>query len=99
MWALLHCRLTPEKAVALAVAVAPPAWLAGLAYEGELGVRPVTEAIRIRGDWALRLFWALFLVGPGRRVLSAPRLVRARRNLGAPAPASSGLPFGHDPAD
>ena len=55
MSALLNRRPAPEKVVAFAVAVAPAAWLVGLAYQGELGVRPVTEAIRISGDWALRL--------------------------------------------
>jgi DMSO/TMAO reductase YedYZ heme-binding membrane subunit len=47
----------PEKAVAVALAMAPAVWLAWLAYDGALGVRPVTEAIRFSGDWALRLFW------------------------------------------
>jgi methionine sulfoxide reductase heme-binding subunit len=94
MLALLHCRLTPEKAMALVVAVAPAAWLAGLAYEGELSVRPVTEAIRISGDWALRLFWLVLLVSPARRILSAPRLVRARRILGVGAFGLTALHFG-----
>jgi len=39
MPALRHRRLPPEKAVAFAIAVAPAVWLAGLALEGELGVR------------------------------------------------------------
>jgi len=47
----------PEKAAAAAaLAMAPAVWLAWLAYDGALGVRPVTEAIRFSGDWALRLF-------------------------------------------
>src|SRR5262245_26361334 len=82
MPALCYSRLAPEKMLALAVAVAPAAWLVGLAYEGELGVRPVTEAIRISGDWALRLFWLVLLVSPARRILAAPRLIRTRRILG-----------------
>lgn len=75
-------RLSPEKAVAFVIAVAPAVWLAGLAYDGELGVRPVHEAIRVSGDWALRLLWLTLLVGPARRILAAPRLIRARRILG-----------------
>ena len=82
MPAPLHHRLPSEKAAAFVIAVAPAVWLAGLAYEGELGVRAVTEAIRISGDWALRLLWLVLLVGPARRILSAPRLIRARRTLG-----------------
>jgi hypothetical protein len=38
MSALLNRRLAPEKVVALAVAMAPAAWLVGLACLGELGV-------------------------------------------------------------
>jgi sulfoxide reductase heme-binding subunit YedZ len=71
-----------EKAVAFAVAVAPAVWLAGLACDGGLGVRPIHEAIRFSGDWGLRLFWLTLLVSPARRILSAPRLIRARRILG-----------------
>lgn len=82
MSALFRHSLAPEKVVALAVAVAPAVWLAVLTYAGELGMRPVTEAIRISGDWALRLLWLVLLISPARRILSAPRLVRARRILG-----------------
>jgi methionine sulfoxide reductase heme-binding subunit len=83
-----------EKMVALAVAVAPAAWLAGLAYEGELGARPVTDAIRISGDWALRLFWLTLLISPARRILAAPRLIRARRILGLGTFGLTALHFG-----
>jgi sulfoxide reductase heme-binding subunit YedZ len=75
-------RLPPEKAAAFIIAVAPAVLLAGLAYDGELGVRPVHEAIRESGDWALRLLWLTLLVSPARRILAAPRLIRARRTLG-----------------
>jgi sulfoxide reductase heme-binding subunit YedZ len=80
--------------MALVVVVAPAAWLAGLAYAGELGGRPVTEAIRISGDWALRLFWLVLLIGPARRILSAPRLIRGRRILGLGVFALTALHFG-----
>lgn len=82
MLALFHRRVVPEKALALIAATAPAAWLAGLAYTGELGARPVTEAIRFSGDWALRLFWLALLISPIRRILSVPRLLRTRRILG-----------------
>jgi methionine sulfoxide reductase heme-binding subunit len=94
MPALLNRRPAPEKVVAFAVAVAPAAWLVGLAYGDELGVRPVTEAIRISGDWALRLFWLVLLVSPARRILAAPRLIRARRTLGLGAFGLAALHFG-----
>jgi methionine sulfoxide reductase heme-binding subunit len=82
MSALRQPRPALEKVAALALAAAPAVWLASLAFAGELGVRPVTEAIRISGDWALRLLWLALLVSPGRRILAAPRLIGARRILG-----------------
>ena len=91
---VVHRRPAPEKVVALAVAVAPAAWLAGLAYFGELGARPVTEAIRISGDWALRLLWLVLFVSPARRILGPPRLIRARRILGLGAFGLTALHFG-----
>jgi methionine sulfoxide reductase heme-binding subunit len=94
MPALCHRRPAIEKVVALAVAVAPAVWLAGLAYAGELGVRPVTEAIRISGDWALRLLWLALLVSPARRILAAPGLIRARRILGLGTFGLAALHFG-----
>jgi len=84
----------PEKAVAAALAMAPVVWLAWLAYDGGLGVRPVTEAIRFSGDWALRLLWLALLIGPARRILGAPRLIRARRILGVGVFGLSALHFG-----
>jgi methionine sulfoxide reductase heme-binding subunit len=84
----------PEKAAAAALAMAPAVWLAWLACDGALGVRPVTEAIRFSGDWALRLFWLVLFIGPARRILGAPRLVRARRILGVGVFGLSALHFG-----
>jgi sulfoxide reductase heme-binding subunit YedZ len=83
-----------DKAVATAVAMAPAVWLAWLAYDGGLGPRPVTEAIRFSGDWALRLLWIILLIGPARRILGVPRLIRARRILGIGAFGLSALHFG-----
>jgi methionine sulfoxide reductase heme-binding subunit len=87
-------RWPPEKVVALAVAVAPALWLAWLGASGELGVRAVHQAVRFSGDWALRLLWLALLVSPARRILGAPRLVRARRILGVGAFGLTVLHFG-----
>jgi methionine sulfoxide reductase heme-binding subunit len=84
----------PEKAAAMAAAVAPILWLAFLACDGGLGARPVTEAIRFSGDWALRLLWIVLLIGPARRVLGAPGLIRARRILGVGVFGLAALHFG-----
>jgi sulfoxide reductase heme-binding subunit YedZ len=87
-------RWLPEKAAAFAIAIAPALWLAGLAFAGDLGARSVTEAIKVSGDWALRLFWLVLLVSPARRILSAPRLIRMRRILGLGAFSLTVLHFG-----
>ncbi|MBV9968447.1 MAG: ferric reductase-like transmembrane domain-containing protein, partial [Xanthobacteraceae bacterium] len=71
-----------EKTTAAALASAPAVWLAYLAYHGDLGARPVTEAIRISGDWTLRLLWLVLLIGPARRIFGLARLIRGRRILG-----------------
>jgi methionine sulfoxide reductase heme-binding subunit len=84
----------PEKAAAATLAMAPAVWLAFLAYDGGLGARPVTEAIRFSGDWALRLLWVVLLIGPARRILGAPRLIRTRRILGVGVFGLSALHFG-----
>lgn len=78
----------------MVAAAAPALWLAGLACAGELGARPVTEAIRFSGDWALRILWVVLFISPARRVLSAPRLLRARRALGIGVFALTLLHFG-----
>jgi methionine sulfoxide reductase heme-binding subunit len=83
-----------EKAAASALAMAPAVWLAWLAYDGGLGARPVTEAIRFSGDWALRLLWVVLLIGPARRILGLPRLIRARRILGVGVFGLAALHFG-----
>jgi sulfoxide reductase heme-binding subunit YedZ len=82
-----------EKTMAAALAAAPAVWLAFLGYDGGLGGRPVTEAIRMSGDWALRLLWLVLLIAPARRILGLPRLVRGRRILGIGAFGLAALHF------
>jgi sulfoxide reductase heme-binding subunit YedZ len=82
-----------EKTTAAALAAAPAVWLAWLAHDGGLGARPVTEAIRMSGDWALRLLWLVLLIGPARRILGLPRLIRSRRILGIGAFGLAALHF------
>jgi sulfoxide reductase heme-binding subunit YedZ len=94
MPALHQPRPALDKGVALALAAAPAVWLASLAAAGDLGARPVTEAIRISGDWALRLLWLALLISPARRILAAPRLIRARRILGLGTCGLTVLHFG-----
>ncbi len=85
-------RLYPEKVLAYALGIAPAVWMAALAFDGAFGVRAVHEAVKTSGDWALRLFWLTLLVSPARRIVAAPRLIRARRILGV---ATFGLTLVH----
>jgi methionine sulfoxide reductase heme-binding subunit len=78
-------RWSPIKIAALAGAVLPAIWIAYQAATGDLGARPVTEAIHQAGDWAFRLLLVTLLIIPAQRILNYPRLVLARRTLGVAA--------------
>ena len=58
---------------------------------GDLGPRPLTEAIHRSGDWAVRLLVLALAVTPARAVLDWPRVVLVRRMLGVAAAAYAGL--------
>src|SRR5437868_5113742 len=75
-------RWSPVKIAAFAGAVLPALWIAFQAASGDLGARPVTEAIHQSGDWTLRLLLITLAVTPAQRVLNFPRLALARRTLG-----------------
>ncbi|WP_029353082.1 ferric reductase-like transmembrane domain-containing protein [Bosea sp. 117] len=63
---------------------APGGGLGGGGPGGEpaLGARPLTEAIRFIGDWAIRLIVVTLAVTPARRLFNWPKLILARRTLG-----------------
>jgi sulfoxide reductase heme-binding subunit YedZ len=75
-------RWSPVKIAAFAGAVLPAFWIAFQAVSGDLGARPVTEAIHQAGDWTLRLLLITLAVTPAQRILNFPRLALARRTLG-----------------
>ena len=78
-------RWPPVKLAALAAALAPTFWLAGLVLAGGLGARPIKQAINLTGDWSIYLLLVTLAVTPARHILAAPRLVLARRTLGLAA--------------
>ncbi|MCC6776044.1 MAG: sulfoxide reductase heme-binding subunit YedZ [Hyphomicrobiales bacterium] len=80
-------RWSAAKAVALVAAMLPAGWIAYQALMGDLGPRPVTEAIHQSGDWALRLLLLTLAITPAQRVLHYPRIILARRTLGVGAAA------------
>jgi methionine sulfoxide reductase heme-binding subunit len=80
-------RWSPVKIAAFLAAVLPALWIAYQAVAGELGARPVTEAIHQAGDWALRFLLITLAISPAQRVLNYPRIVLARRTLGVTSAA------------
>ena len=70
------------RACALALAVLPALYhIARFLIQG-FGARPLTEAIHVTGDWAIRLLLATMIVTPLMLILKSPRLVATRRILG-----------------
>ncbi|MEX1109236.1 MAG: protein-methionine-sulfoxide reductase heme-binding subunit MsrQ [Dongiaceae bacterium] len=63
-----------------------PAIVIAFRYDnGLLGPRPLNEALRQVGTWALRLILISLLVTPARRILQWPRLMQVRRMIGVAA--------------
>jgi sulfoxide reductase heme-binding subunit YedZ len=86
-------RWSPVKILAFAGALAPALWIAYQALTGDLGPRPVTEAIHQCGDWTLRLLLITLAVTPAQRLLDYPRIILARRTLGVAAASYATLHF------
>lgn len=84
-------RFSPEKTLFLVASLLPAVWLAGLAANGALGARPLTEAIHFTGLWAIRLLVASLAITPLRRLLVLPKLYFGRRILGLAALFYAGL--------
>jgi sulfoxide reductase heme-binding subunit YedZ len=78
-------RWSPEKIVALLVAILPALWLYGRFQLNDLGARPITEAIKFTREWAVRLRLLSLLISPARRLLGSGKLILARRTLGVAA--------------
>jgi sulfoxide reductase heme-binding subunit YedZ len=80
-------RWSPVKNAAFTASVLPALWIAYQAVTGDLGVRPVTEAIHQAGDWALRFLLITLAITPAQRILNYPRIILARRTLGVASAA------------
>ncbi len=86
-------RWSPVKIAAFTAAVLPALWIAYQAATGDLGARPVTEAIHQAGDWALRFLLITLAITPAQRILNYPRITLARRTLGVAAATYAVLHF------
>jgi methionine sulfoxide reductase heme-binding subunit len=78
---------SPEKIVAFGVVLVPILWLVGRTLMGDLGARPVTEAIHFTGRWSVRFILLALAISPARRLFNWPKLLHARRTLGVAAAA------------
>ncbi len=78
-------RFSPLKAATLLLVLYPAALLLARWGLGDLGSRPLTEAIHRSGDWAVRFLVLALAVTPARAVLNWPRVLLLRRMLGVAA--------------
>jgi sulfoxide reductase heme-binding subunit YedZ len=78
-------RLSPFKTIVFAALFVPAVWT-GVAYVmGELGPRPINEAIHQIGLWTIRFLFISLSITPLRQILQWPRLVLVRRMIGVTA--------------
>ena len=82
LWRDRAGKFAPVKATGLLVALAPAVWLCIRALGGDLGGRPLTEAIHVLGDWTVRFFVLTLAITPARALLDAPKLIPLRRMFG-----------------
>ena len=78
-------RLSWLKLAVFLACCAPAAWIAWRWQAGELSPKPVTDALRETGDWALRALVAALAVTPLRHATRWNRLYVVRRMLGLAA--------------
>ncbi|MEQ1942593.1 protein-methionine-sulfoxide reductase heme-binding subunit MsrQ [Mesorhizobium sp. VNQ89] len=76
---------SPLKATVFAGICMPAIWIAWRAVSGDLGPRPIDEAILRTGDWAIRFIWLSLAVTPLRFIAGWPKLIVVRRMLGVGA--------------
>jgi sulfoxide reductase heme-binding subunit YedZ len=75
------------KALVLLECCWPALWLAYGLAAGELGPRPLNEAIHESGQFAVRVLVASLAVSPARMIFDWPRIMLVRRMLGLTAAA------------
>lgn len=92
-------RWSPEKVAAFVVVTVPMLWLLVRAWTGDLGTglpakpapfgdlggRPINDAILYTGRWTVRFILLALAITPARRLFNWPKLVNARRTIGVAA--------------
>ncbi|MBS0559769.1 MAG: sulfoxide reductase heme-binding subunit YedZ [Proteobacteria bacterium] len=93
-WKDRQGRFSWMKALVLAAAFVPGLVTVWWATQGQLGGRPVMEAIHQTGLWAVRFLLIALAVSPARAVFDAARVILLRRMLGLTALAYALAHFG-----
>jgi sulfoxide reductase heme-binding subunit YedZ len=78
-------RFEPLKTVVFIALFLPAIWVFSRYEMGELGARPLNEAIHQIGSWAIRLLFLSLAVTPMRETLRWSRLALVRRMIGVGA--------------
>ena len=84
-WLDRRGRFSALKAATLGIVLAPGLVVATRYLAGELGARPLNEAIHVTGLWAVRLLLLSLFVTPLRQILRLPQLIAVRRMIGVAA--------------
>jgi methionine sulfoxide reductase heme-binding subunit len=87
-------RLSTLKLSVLVLAVLPALYIAWRAGTGDLGIRPIKEALHETGTLAIRFLVASLAVTPLRHITGQTRLILVRRLLGLTALSYLMLHFG-----
>jgi methionine sulfoxide reductase heme-binding subunit len=78
-------KLSPLKLTVFIAPFLPVSWTAIEAATGNLGARPLTEAIHQQGLWTIRLILIALAITPLKAILQWPRLILVRRMVGVAA--------------
>ncbi|MBV8889246.1 MAG: sulfoxide reductase heme-binding subunit YedZ [Alphaproteobacteria bacterium] len=78
-------RLSPLKLSVFVALFLPAIWMMSGFALGQLGARPVTEAIHQIGLWTIRLLFIALAITPLRQIVQWPQLVLVRRMVGVAA--------------
>jgi sulfoxide reductase heme-binding subunit YedZ len=78
-------RLSPFKLAVFVLLFIPAVAVAFSYAHGELGPRPINQAVHEIGNWTLKLILISLAITPGRRLLRWPRLMQVRRMVGVAA--------------
>lgn len=85
LWRDQRGRLSGLKASALDCTLSPAIFVVWQWVAGDLGARPVTEAMDDTGLWSIRFLLPAFMVSPVRRLAEWSRVAGIRRMLGVAA--------------